>query len=66
MVELAERCKLFLNCELTSEKCHEVRDPSPNNSRRRLTHCDLLGCDEPGAQSQRRQRKTTVATSSAA
>ena len=66
LVALAERCKLCLNCKRTSEKCHEVKDPSPNNSKRRLKHSDLLGCDEPGARSQRQQRKTTVAVSSAA
>ena len=66
LMALAERCKLCLNCKRTSEKCHEVKDPSPNDSKRRLKHCDLLGCDEPGARSQRQQRKTTVAVSSAA
>ena len=63
---LTERCKLCLNCKRTSEKCHEVKDLSPNDSKGRLKHCDLLGCDEPGARSQRQQRKTTVAVSSAA
>ena len=66
LVALAERCKLCLNCKRTSEKCHEVKDPSLNDSKRHLKHCDLLGCDEPGARSQRQQRKTTVAVSSAA
>ena len=61
LVALAERCKLCLNCKRTSEKCHEVKDPSPNDSKRRLKHCDLLGCDKPGARSQIQQRKTTVA-----
>ena len=63
LVALAERCKLCLNCKRTSEKCHAVKDPSPNDSKRRLKHCDLQGCDEPGARSQRQQRKTAVAVS---
>ena len=62
----AERCKLCLNCKRTSEKCHEVKDPSPNDSKRRLKHCELLVCDELGARSQRQQQKTTVVVSSAA
>ena len=61
---LAERCKLCLKCERTSGKWHEVKDPSPNDSKRRPKHCALLGYDEPGARSQRQQRKTTVAVSS--
>ena len=52
LVALAERCKLCLNCKWTSETCHEVKDPSLNDSQRRLKHCDLQGCDEPGARSQ--------------
>ena len=66
LMALAERCKLCLNCERTSEKCHEVKDPSPNDSKRRLKYCDLLVCVELGARSQRQQRKTTVVVSSAA
>ena len=66
LLALAERCKLCLNCKWTSEKCHEVKDPSPNDSKRRLKHCDLLVCDELGARSQRQQRKTTVVLSSTA
>ena len=65
LVALAERCNLCLNYKQTSEKCHEVKDPSPNDSKGRLKHCDLQGCDEPGARSQRQRRKTTVAVSSA-
>lgn len=66
LVALAERCKLCLNCERTSGKLHEVKDPRPNDSKLRLKHCALLGYDEPGARIQRQQQKTTVAVSSAA
>ena len=66
LMALAERCKLCLNCKRTSKKCHEVKDPSPNDSKHRLKYCDLLVCVELAARSQRQQRKTTVVVSSAA
>ena len=57
LVALAERCKLSLNCKRTSGKWHVVKDPSPNDSKRRLKHCALEL--EVKDRARRQQRKTT-------